>query len=381
MKAPRKEKTCVRRVPGRAETGTHQAPPAAQATPQRGISADRSRIGAGNLRITPRPSKRSPRHPHRRLQRQPPEPHPHPHPEPGLHHPPHPKARRPRTYPRTRTSPHRLPPPTNSPRIRTKPHHRQASTRTTPTRPPRPLPRTPDHSHTVRAPRKPDHRLPSPTPAIPLTHRHHQPPRQPPRRPPRRPRCYTTSHSAKPKDPIPNPRATARLTRHQTACRLTTGRAPRPQTSRHLTVGRPKGSAPPYDRPGSKAPDLSLPDGWPAQRLRAASQPAGLQGPRPPATSQLAAPKPRTAPRLARLLSSTPSHDRPSSKLRSSKLRTSRRQTTDPLPGSAPSNAGRPHFRSVRRSRSPPAMGQPHGARRPGKKAADRRQPQAANLY
>ena len=183
----RKERPRVRGIPGGAETGTHQTPPAAQTPPQRGVGTDRSRVSAGNLRTTPRPSKRhhpqphrvlhfnnepGPQHPSTRKDRHPSPPDPiRPHQLP----PPHPKARRTSPEP----SRHGIPPHT-TPRLPHKEvHPRRIDTRAITTRPPRPPSRTADRLSALCVPGwddKPTHR---PAAAQPLTRRNCPQPRQP----------------------------------------------------------------------------------------------------------------------------------------------------------------------------------------------------------
>ena len=204
QKPVRRKKTRVRGIPGGAETGAHQAPPAPQKAPQRGLGADRSRIGPRNLRTTPRPSKRSRPHPPRLLQL----PNPHPTlkppstPRPQHPHLPCPKTRRPT-----------IPPPITPPIPHRNPRHQQ-----TPPRPPRP--------HTLHPPRRPNPRPHPPAPALPLT-RHADQLAPGPQLP-----ISTPSHLTKP---------------HTHRRRITPDRPPDPSTtpSHHHTTKPPNDNQPP----------------------------------------------------------------------------------------------------------------------------------------
>jgi hypothetical protein len=131
-KAAGKERIRVRGIPGGVEAGAHQAPPAPQTAPQRGLGADRSRVGARHLSPAPRPSKRIHNHPHqpRRVTRIPP--------------PSRPKTRR------------RLP--------RKEPRPQRIQTPAITTRPPRPSPRTDRRSLPLHPPNQTDDPTPRPTP-------------------------------------------------------------------------------------------------------------------------------------------------------------------------------------------------------------------------
>ena len=142
-KAAGKERIRVRGIPGGIEAGAHQAPPAPQTAPQRGLGADRSRVGARHLSPAPRPSKRIHNHPHqpRRVTRIPP--------------PSRPKTRR--RLPRKEPRPQRIQPPAIT------------------TRPPRPSPRTDRRSLPLHPPNQTDDPTPRPAPAQPLTSPHDRP--------------------------------------------------------------------------------------------------------------------------------------------------------------------------------------------------------------
>ena len=161
-KAAGKERIRVRGIPDGVETGAHQAPPAAQTAPQRGLGADRSRVGTGHLSPAPSPSKRNHNPPHqpRRVTR--------------LTPPPHPKTRR--------RLPHKEPRP------------QRIQTPAITTCPPRPSPRTDGRSLPLHPPNRTDDPTPRPTPAQPLTDLHDRPRDQTPS--PRTPKPRTADHPA-----------------------------------------------------------------------------------------------------------------------------------------------------------------------------------------
>ena len=187
-KAPGKERIRVRGIPGGVETGAHQTPPAAQTAPQRGLGADRSRVGTGHLSPAPSPSKRDhPQQPPRVIRLTPPRPQPPP----------------PSSRPKTRRT---LP--------RKEPRRRRFSTRAITTRPPRPPSRTASRLLPLHPLSRPDDRTHRPTAAQPPTinHRAERP-------------TYTTAHETGPLSPK------QRSTNEPPSpprCRMTTDRTPSP---------------------------------------------------------------------------------------------------------------------------------------------------------
>ena len=185
-KAPGKERIRVRGIPGGVETGAHQTPPAAQTAPQRGLGADRSRVGTGHLSPAPSPSKRDhPQQPPRVIRLTPPRPQPPP----------------PSSRPKTRRT---LP--------RKEPRRRRFSTRAITTRPPRPPSRTASRFLPLHRLSRPDDRTHRPTAAQPptISRRAERP-------------TYTTAHETGLLSP--KQRSTNEPPR-PTRCRMTTDRTP-----------------------------------------------------------------------------------------------------------------------------------------------------------